>query len=377
MIQVETMQQQQPPQQQGPHVSPSPSFRLKSFSSSETLAEIAARVIEELRWDPHNSISDDDHLLQPWENENDDDNHAQHEEDVINGNNKIDNDNNSEDEDEDDEDEFEFTFYPREPNTSPVSADDVFFNGQIKPTYPLFDRTLLLNNNIPNDTVSVINKTNQHDDAASDEIKRRRPPLRKLMSEERETASCSTSTSEADESLDLEGIPEGTYCVWTPHSVGVKEREKKISSTGSVSKRWKLRNLVLRSQSEGKEKVDKRSNRVANEVEKVGSGDGNGGALMTVVKDGEQGKRKSLLPNKQEFWGTKLAEEEKSGGACTCKRWWVTGLDAKRWLVTVACGTVMVVVVGDGGNGGFSSTAFPPLSRLFDVSSIAILCLAA
>ena len=78
---------------------------------------------------------------------------------------------------------------------------------------------------------------------------RRRLPLRKLMFEEGETASCSSST---DESVDLEGVAEGAYCVWTPNSVG--SERKKSNSTGSTSKRWKLRvrDLLLRSHSDGK-----------------------------------------------------------------------------------------------------------------------------
>ncbi|CAL0327679.1 unnamed protein product [Lupinus luteus] len=256
---VETMQQQQ----QQHHVSPSLSFRLTSYSSSETLAEIAARVIEELRWDPHHSISDGE---ESWENG-----------DAINDIVKNKNDNH--------DGEFDFTFVPREPNTSPVSADDVFCNGQIKPVYPIFGRTV-------NDTVSPINNTNKQEEP--EDTKRRRLPLRELMFEERETSSFSSSM---DESIDLEDVTEGNYCVWTPQSVGVKDRKKKISSTGFVSKRWKLRNLVLGS--EGKEKGSKRSNTVANHS----SGDFTDRALVKAVKDGEQIKIKSFLPYMQGLIG--------------------------------------------------------------------------
>ncbi|CAJ1781214.1 unnamed protein product [Sphenostylis stenocarpa] len=57
----------------------------------------------------------------------------------------------------------------------------------------------------------------------------------------------SESSSEADE---LEGIPAGTYCVWTPNS---PSKCKKSNSTGSSSKKWKLLDLLRRSNSEGKE----------------------------------------------------------------------------------------------------------------------------
>ena len=56
-----------------------------------------------------------------------------------------------------------------------------------------------------------------------------RLPLRKLLIEERETASC--SSSEADE---LEGVPSGTYCVWTPKAAeSPPGRCRKSNSTGS------------------------------------------------------------------------------------------------------------------------------------------------
>ncbi|OIV96966.1 hypothetical protein TanjilG_00548 [Lupinus angustifolius] len=253
-------------------VSPSSSFTLTNYSSFETLSNIATRVINDLRWDPHHSTFNDDDMLQPWENNHDNaheavnDNH-QNQNGTTNNNN--------------DEEEFEFTFVPTNPNTSLVSADDIFYNGKIKPTYPIINPTL-------NDTVSRSNNTNKNDDVGEN-IKRRRPALRKLMFEERETALCLSST---DESVDMEGVMEGTYCVWTPHSVGVKERKKKINSTGSVSKRWKLQNLVLKSNSEGTEEVVKMTNKVVDEAAKPRSGSGNGGAWVRVIKEGEEMKRK-------------------------------------------------------------------------------------
>jgi len=56
-----------------------------------------------------------------------------------------------------------------------------------------------------------------------------------------------SSSSEAD---DLEGVPAETFCVWTPNS---PRKCKKSNSTGSCSKKWKLLDLLRRSNSEGKE----------------------------------------------------------------------------------------------------------------------------
>ncbi|KAJ1398221.1 hypothetical protein SESBI_31217 [Sesbania bispinosa] len=191
--------------------SSSPSF---SSYSSETFAQIAARVIHELRNDS-NSLNDTH--FDSW----------QQNDDVV-------------------DDDFEFSFLSTDPISSPVSADDIFENGQIRPTYPLFDRTLL------ND-VALVSPIN-----AETAPRPRRLPLRKLMFE-----------TEDENGNELDGVDAETYCVWTPSC-------KKSSSTGSTtSKRWKLRDLLHRSHSDGKK--DKLA--------------GNGGS--GAAKDG---KRKLFLP---------------------------------------------------------------------------------
>lgn len=174
-------------------LSSSPSF---SCYSSETLAQIAARVIHELRIDP-NSLNDTT-LSHPCQ-QNHNLNLIPEPNDAV-------------------PDDFEFAFLSTDPISSPVSADDIFHNGQITPTYPLFDRTLL------NGVVSVSPIAPANHETAP---RRRRLPLKKLM---------------ADDGKELDGV---AACVWTPPS-------KKSSSTGSSSKRWKLRDLLLRSHSDGK-----------------------------------------------------------------------------------------------------------------------------
>ncbi|CAJ1975140.1 unnamed protein product [Sphenostylis stenocarpa] len=270
-------QQEQEQEEASSHhdkASPSPSF---SSYSSETLAEIAARVIEELRRDPY-SDDDVDALFPTWEKEKE---------------NKNDNDftvQNDEPTEQNDEDDFEFEFaFVSRDLASPVSADDIFYNGQIKPMYPIFG--------VPahDDVLSVPNTTNT---AATPEgtARRRRLPLRKLMFEEGETTSCSSST---DESVDLEGVAEGAYCVWTPNSVG-RER-KKSNSTGSASKRWKLRNLLLRSHSDGKDKQQQKQQQVVFQIptNKVKPQNGTVG----TEHHAEQNKRKSFLPYRPELVG--------------------------------------------------------------------------
>lgn len=212
----------------------SPSF--SSYSSGK-FAEIAARVVEEFRKE-----TDSDSNIFDWKTDStaacaEPEEFNQGPQDVGNGGietvvGEI------------GDDEFEFAVVPREPMAVTISAEDIFYNGQIKPIYPIFNTNLLSNGD------SNVNGEEDDDGGGLKKSKSKpkrvhRPSLGKLMSEERETNSC--SSSEADE---LDAILPGTYCVWTPKES--LERCKKSNSMGS-SKRWKLRDLLYRSNSDGKE----------------------------------------------------------------------------------------------------------------------------
>nr|XP_048322498.1 uncharacterized protein LOC125418335 isoform X2 [Ziziphus jujuba var. spinosa] len=106
---------------------------------------------------------------------------------------------------EEEEEEEEFSFACTNPEGSPTSAADLFQNGEIRPVFPIFNRDLLFA------------------DAYDGE---------------------SSTASESDE---LEGIPQGTYCEWSG-----KTACKKSNSTG-FSRIWRLRDLVHRSNSDGKD----------------------------------------------------------------------------------------------------------------------------
>ncbi|XP_054822249.1 uncharacterized protein LOC129320713 [Prosopis cineraria] len=269
-------------QSESSHVSPSPSF---SSYSSETLAEIAARVIREFGSDP--ASHSDDSVFASWQPDVDDNRSDLHQK-------TADGDVHGED-----DDDFEFAFVCRDPHSSPVSADDIFYNGQIRPMYPIFDRSLL-------DGVSSVSLTQNTDETEA--VGRRRLPLRKLMFEERETGSCSSSTSEAED-IDLEGVAPGTYCVWDPKSSSASFRRpcKKSSSTGSASKRWKFRDLLPRSHSDGKVPLvifttNNKSNKVAHEASKPEKASQNSRAVAPA-KEEDESKRKQPLPYRQEFIG--------------------------------------------------------------------------
>ncbi|KAF8390416.1 hypothetical protein HHK36_024942 [Tetracentron sinense] len=135
---------------------------------------------------------------------------------------------------EDEDEEFEFAFVCKNPDGSPISADEIFYNGQIRPIFPIFNRDLLF-------------AGGHDDDSKLPDVSSLRLPLRKLLIEERDPPS--SSSSEAD---DLERVPDGAYCVWRPKVEASQERCKKSNSTGS-SKGWRFRDLLHRSHSDGKD----------------------------------------------------------------------------------------------------------------------------
>ncbi|KVI02557.1 uncharacterized protein LOC112512605 [Cynara cardunculus var. scolymus] len=111
--------------------------------------------------------------------------------------------------------------------------------------FPVFNRDLLVKDGVDREIKA---KNDETDVSASIT-----GTLRKLFIDEHEESS-SYSSSEADE---LESVPSGTYCVWRPKADGGSSPQitkcKKSNSTGSGSKRWRIRYLLRRSNSEGKE----------------------------------------------------------------------------------------------------------------------------
>ncbi|XP_023645257.1 uncharacterized protein LOC17898146 [Capsella rubella] len=136
------------------------------------------------------------------------------------------------DDDDDDEEEEEFSFACVNAEGSPITADEAFEDGQIRPVFPLFNRELLFDyeNADQNDGVS----------STADE---NRPRLRKLFVEDR--------NGDGDET---EKDTLGPYCSWSGGTVAEASPEtcRKSNSTG-FSKLWRFRDLVLRSNSDGRD----------------------------------------------------------------------------------------------------------------------------
>ncbi|XP_010924261.2 uncharacterized protein [Elaeis guineensis] len=198
-----------------------------------------------------------------------------------------------EDDDEDTSEDFEFAFVIKDPeSSSTITADEIFYNGQIRTVYPVFNRDLLL-------------AAGGGDGGEAVEDKAVRMPLRRLLIEERNASSRSASASSSSEMDELEGIDPGTYCVWRPGSVPPSPAQcKKSSSTGS-SFRWRIRDLIRRSRSDGKEKFvflapeEKKPSRSSEKKKSMGE------AAAAANREGEK---------KENGGGGGVTEEEKKGG---------------------------------------------------------------
>lgn len=127
------------------------------------------------------------------------------------------------------DDDFEFALVREDQE---VSAAEFLHDG---PVFPVFNRDLIGSSEQPesNNLISLSELFAEEDDE-----RRGSPP--------------SCSSSEADE---LENIPVGTYCVWRPRAAPppLPSQCEKSKSTGSASRRWKLRDLLRRSKSDGNE----------------------------------------------------------------------------------------------------------------------------
>jgi hypothetical protein len=246
----------------------SPSFN--SYSSNK-LAEIAARVVQEFT-NESEQVEGANNNIFSWQEQG--------------GEEKSNHPQNDNEEGEEEEDDFEFAVLSRpEPQFPPISADDIFYNGQIRPFYPLFNTKLLLDDqdSLPKSKTATNTQDNK---------KPNRLPLKKLFFEDRETFSC--SSSEAD---DIDSAEPGTYCVWTAKKEeGSLGSCKKSSSTGSNSKRWKFKDLLHRSNSDGKDTFVflTPNNKKSGGHKRFGSDDHDGKNNNKNINKGSTEKRKEV-----------------------------------------------------------------------------------
>ncbi|KAF7124338.1 hypothetical protein RHSIM_Rhsim12G0118800 [Rhododendron simsii] len=126
--------------------------------------------------------------------------------------------------DEEDDDDFSF-WCAGNGDESPVSADDLFHNGQIRPMYPMF----------PMFDQSLLSSADSKVDLP------RRPPVKKVFVEAKDASP-----------PPVEGGEE-TFCEWSGKAVeALPEICKKSNSTG-FSKLFRFRDLLNRSNSDGRD----------------------------------------------------------------------------------------------------------------------------
>ncbi|KAG6716007.1 hypothetical protein I3843_04G024600 [Carya illinoinensis] len=156
----------------------------------------------------------------------------------------------------DNEDDFEFV--------SVSKADDVVvLEGQFGPVFPIFNRDFLVPEKIQLQTNFAYDPEKEEGhEALSLQV-----PLKKLFVEESDPSPRFSTSSEEDVEAELNGVPPGTYCIWTPNNnsnnnsakASPSIKCKKSSSTGtgssSASKRWRLLSLLRRCNSEGKDRL--------------------------------------------------------------------------------------------------------------------------
>ncbi|GAA0183430.1 hypothetical protein LIER_30841 [Lithospermum erythrorhizon] len=195
-------------------------------------------------------------------------------------------------EEEEEEEEEEFSFFCDNANGSPIAAEDAFVNGQIKPIYPLFNQDLLLQ------------------ESGYDESFPMNPHVKKVFIEMKNDPTASSDNDEVS----------GPCCDLSEKPATEPEGCKKSNSTG-FSKLWRFKDLLHRSNSDGRDAFvflnnhhqttsnHQKTTRKEEEEEKAKKG---GKKKTTTVsaheaylknKAKENDRRKSYLPYRPEVFG--------------------------------------------------------------------------
>ncbi|KAF8081946.1 hypothetical protein N665_0855s0001 [Sinapis alba] len=177
------------------------------------------------------------------------------------------------DDGEEEEEGDEFSFASVNGENSPITADEAFEDGQIRPVYPFFNRNLLFE---PDAKESL------------------RSPLKKIFIERGEEAATTTTTTTTTAAAtssttgEEESEPIGPYCSWSGRTVEEASPKtcRKSNSTG-FSKLWRFRDLVLRSKSDGKDAFVFLNNGSSSQSTAAAT------AKQSGVKRGEKKKTKS------------------------------------------------------------------------------------
>ncbi|XP_059289457.1 uncharacterized protein LOC132042973 [Lycium ferocissimum] len=147
---------------------------------------------------------------------------------------QYDDDDDEVEEDDDEEEEFSFACGIDAP---PITADEVFYNGQIRPLFPLFNQNLLLSDE---DIEALKEQLPIRPPVKNIFIQTEDNPIHATSSSSEEIAGpcCEWSKNKAIEATTNEDSPEGVC--------------KKSNSTG-FSKLWRFKDFLHRSNSDGRD----------------------------------------------------------------------------------------------------------------------------
>ncbi|XP_026416288.1 uncharacterized protein LOC113311697 [Papaver somniferum] len=244
-----------------------PSF--SSYSSSIRFVEIAAKVIkaeeeEECTSHPHDNeqefgfqtFSDDKTKQTPIREEEND--HGNDKEDKPE---KTTNGEENDGEDEDDDFEFAFVNCSDDNASLPITADEIFCNGIIKPIFPIFNQDIAKFESVEEEEVLL--KEDKHKDTndnatatTSHKIRKvsscPRLPLGRLFLKEYSSSTSSSTSSSSETDLDS-----ASYCIWKPKTFTTSPDHtycpnKKSKSVGNSNKPrgFRLKDLIRRSNSD-------------------------------------------------------------------------------------------------------------------------------
>ncbi|XP_059645521.1 uncharacterized protein LOC132287061 [Cornus florida] len=195
--------------------------------------------------------------------------------------------------------EEDFSFVCNGGYTSPIAAEDVFQNGQIRPTFPLFNREVLLSG------VSMPSKNDLP----------LRPPVRKIFIEANDPPTPRMSSSLASKSEEMETTATGSYCNWSRKAIEASPEICKKSNSTGFSKLWRIGESVNRSNSDGRDafvflngstKREEIMEKSKTSSEKNGSGAGGKGK----VKKGGKREKASLSAHELHYVRNRAMKEE-------------------------------------------------------------------
>lgn len=200
---------------------PCPSFNVYASSensNSISIADIADRVTREAR-DQHSSLMESDLR-------NDEDN---------------------------DEEEIELITFQKHSDELQLEG------GEVGPLYPVFNRDLLVGFGSAEEVKSREDSA-RPEDGAEEELASLRIPLKDLFLDDDEDGrrlDMDPHSSSSSEAGDSDSVPPGSYCVWIPASARASpsscRKSKSAGSSSPSNKKWKLLDLLRRSNSDGKD----------------------------------------------------------------------------------------------------------------------------